>query len=182
MNEKEKIIAKIKESAYDKVNKKIEEERKRIENKINNELKDVERCLQYIKNKMVFKIVERSYSKMEYVLADENTFFEDYNKEPEYGWNKGIKFCDPSRKPYEPLFKVNNESYYDMRYILRHYEETFNKYRERILCLYEKFHTIENLASDLIKQEPKIKKFIEEYKQVEIDEAWLEELRGEEID
>ena len=179
MTEQEKIIAKIKESAYENVNKKLEEERKIVENKINNELKDVERCLQYIQNKMVFKIIGDGYSTKKYVLADENTFFADYTQESEYNWNKGIIFSDSSSKPYEPLFKVNGASYYDMRYVLRHYEETFEQYARELKYLREKFDKISEAADNLIKQEPHIKRLIEEYKKVEIDESWIKELTNE---
>lgn len=176
MNEQEKIIAKIKESAYENVNKKLEEERKRVEDKINNELKDVERCLQYIKNKMVFKIISDRYIVKEYRLADENTFFEDYNKEPEYTWNKGITFANSSKEPYKPLFMINGESYYDMRYIIRHYEETFETYKRRMDDLRKEFNDVEEMAHNLIKQEPHIKRLIEQYKKVEIDESYIEYL------
>lgn len=98
MNEQEMIIAKIKEAAYNNANKKLEAERKVVENKINNELTDVERCLSYIKNKMVFKIIEAKYrTPKEYKLADENMFFEDYIKESKYGWDMGIQFLDSSK-------------------------------------------------------------------------------------
>ena len=49
------IISKIKEKAYENVNKKIEEERKETERKINSELEVVEEILGYIKNKLIFK-------------------------------------------------------------------------------------------------------------------------------
>ena len=177
MNDKEKIIAKIKENAYENVNKKLEEERKKVEDKINNELEYVERCLKYIENKMVFKIIKYNYSAVkEYKLADENTFFEDYSKETEYGWEKGIRFADSSSKPYEPLFKVNGEKYYDMRYIIKHYEETFNDYTRMLNNLRKQFNEVEEMANGLIKQEPHIKKLIEQYKQVEIDETYMENL------
>lgn len=180
MDDRDVIIAKIKESAYENVNKKLEEERKKIENKVNNELKDVERCLQYIKNKMVFKIIKSSWSHTgTYVLADENNFFEDYNREPEYSFNKGIKFSDSSSKPYEPLFKVNGASYYDMRYIIRHYEERFSEYTRRLSDLREQFNKVEEMANELVRQEPQIKKLIEQYKQVEIDESFMEDLENE---
>ena len=132
MSERDKIIAKIKESAYENVNKKLEKERKKVEDKVNNELVYVEKCLQYIGNKMVYKIVKGKYYTENYELADEKTFFEDYNKETDYVWQKGIQFFDLKSKPYEPLFKVNGESYYDMRYIIRNYEETFKDILEKI--------------------------------------------------
>lgn len=180
MNEQEMIIAKIKEAAYNNVNKKLEAERKVVENKINNELTDVERCLSYIKNKMVFKIIVSKYSTTkEYKLADENTFFEDYTKESGYSWNKGVQFLDSSKKPYEPLFKVNGESYYDMRYIIRHYEDSFDVYAKKLNDLRENFNELEEMANNLKRQEPCIKKLIEQYKKVEIDESFTEDLCDE---
>lgn len=180
MNDRDVIIAKIKESAYENVNKKLEEERKKIESKVNNELKDVERCLQYIKNKMVYKIIKSSWtSNGTYTLADENTFFNDYNKEAEYSFDRGIKFYGSNSKPYEPLFKVNGASYYDIRYIIRNYEETFNDYTKRLNGLREQFDKVTEMANELVKQEPQIKKLIEQYKQVEIDESFREDLEEE---
>lgn len=176
MNEQEKIIAKIKEAACENVNHKLEEERKRVENKINHELVDVERCLQYINNKLVYKIIGDWYSTKEYRLADENMFFEDYTKEVKNDWNRGIKFYDISSKPTEPLFKVNGESYYDMRYIIKNYEEKFNRYAEQLNSLRDRFAEISKAADELKKQTPHIKKLIEQYKNVEIDESYLEEL------
>ena len=38
------IISRIKEKAYENVNRKLEEERKKTEDKINNESADVEKC------------------------------------------------------------------------------------------------------------------------------------------
>ena len=173
MTEQEKIINKIRASAIETINKKLEEEKRKIEDKVNNELNDVERCLQYIQNKLVYKIIDKNLACREFILANENIFFEDYNTVPEYDWNKGIKFLD-SRIKGEPLFKVNGHSYYDMRYIIRHYEETFNEYNKRLLKLREQFSTIESLANNLIKQEPLIKELIKKYKQVDIDESFLD--------
>lgn len=173
MSEQERIITKIKESAYANVNKKLEEERKKVEDRINNELKDVEKCLQYIRNKMVYKTTGSNIWNTKYILVDENIFFEDYTNESEYHWNKGIIFSNPNSKPYEPLFKVNGHSYYDMRYIIRHYEETFNSYSRRLNDLYEKFNEIKEAAENLKRQEPHIKELIEQYKQVNIDESFM---------
>ena len=174
------IIAKIKASAYENVTKKLEEERKKTEDKINNELAQVERCLKYINNKMVFKIVKSSWSSVgEYILANENIFFEDYTEESEYNYIRGIKFYDSKSKPYEPLFTVNGASYYDMRYIIRNYEERFNECTRRLNNLRETYDRVEEMANVLIKQEPQIKKLIEQYKQVEIDESFMEDLEIE---
>ena len=89
MNNKD-IISRIKEKAYENVNRKLEEERKKTEDKINNELADAEKCLSYIKNRLVYKIIKENYRTTNYVLADEDMFFDDYNKET--NWYKGIYF------------------------------------------------------------------------------------------
>lgn len=166
---KEDIISKIKEKAYENVNKKIEEERKRTEDKISHELEEVSRCLKYITNKLVFKKITNDYKPVKYVLADEKMFLEDYNKESK--WDKGIKFKGENDKDYEPLFKVNGEYYYDIRYLIRCYEEDFGYYQKRLNELSERFRDIEKCAEELKKQEPQIKKLIEQYKKVEIDEV-----------
>lgn len=165
------IISKIKEQAYENVNKKIEEERKRTENKISYELEHVSKCLKYITNKMVYKIIGNSWSAKEYVLADESMFLEDYNKEPKYSFEKGIRFRQDDAGKYESLFKVNGECYYDIRYIIRNYEERFNDYSRKLNKLRDEFNEIENAAERLKKQEPHIKKLIEQYNKLEIDEV-----------
>ena len=177
MNEQEKIIAKIKEAAYENVNRKLEEERKIVENKISNELVDAEKCLQYINNKMVYKIIRDRYLIKEYCLADENMFFEDYTKDVEYTWNKGIEFYNTKTMPTEPLFVVNGESYYDMRHIIRNYEETFALYSKKLDDLNNKFKEISEAAEELKKHEPHIKNLIEQYKKVEIDESYMNNLQ-----
>lgn len=176
MSDKDKIIAKIKESAYENVNKKMEEERKRVERVINNEVNDVERCLKYIENKMVYKIIKNKYTTKEYRLADVNTFFEDYNKDVEYGWKKGIRFRDSSKNFTRPLFEVNGEYYYDIRYIINHYEERVNDYTRQLNSLNNEFREIKEKADKLIQQESHIKKLIEQYKKVDIDESYLKDL------
>lgn len=122
MTEQEKIVAKIKATAQENLNKKLEEQKKALERNIDYDMKNIERCLQYIKNKMVYKIIGDNIYSNKYVLADENTFLEDFNKEPKWSYKKGIRFFNNESKPYDPLFEVNGESYYDMRFIIRNYK------------------------------------------------------------
>lgn len=164
---KEDIISKIKETAYENVNKKVEEERKRTEEKINKELTVVEEILGYINNKMLF--IKPDYG--EYVLVDEKMFFEDYSKEPENSWNKGLTINHDRKNKYDCFIKVNENRYYDIRYIIRNYEEDFECYRKRIDNLVTGIREIENKVENLKRQEPKIKKLLEQYKQVELNES-----------
>ena len=99
MTEQEKVIAKIKTTAQENLNKKLEEEKRKLESRIAYDTELVERCLKYIQNKMVFKIIGDNIYSNKYVLADENTFLHDYTRKPKYEFDSGINFSDPSDKP-----------------------------------------------------------------------------------
>ena len=163
MNNKD-IISRIKEKAYENVNRKLEEERKKTEDKINNELADVEKCLSYIKNRLVYKIIKENYRTTNYVLADEEMFFNDYSKESK--WHKGIYF--PHDEKY--LFRVNGEDYYDVRYLMQNYREDFEKYRKDLASLTTVFRELEEGYKKLIAQESNVKSMLEQLKKVEITE------------
>ena len=166
---KNDIISKIKEQAYENVNKKIEEEKKATEAKINEELDVVEEILKYIKNKLIFKEIGDSWN-CNYILVTEEVFFEDYNKEPEYSWEKGIKINHNKERKYDPFIKVNGERYYDIRYIIANYEQAFNGYKQRLQNLNESFREIEDKVKELKGREPAIKKLIEEYQTLDLEE------------
>lgn len=160
--ENKDIISKIKEKAYENVNKKIEEQRKETESKIKNELEIVSKCIDLINDKMIFKVID-GYAG-DYVLATPEMFFEDYNKEGKR-YNKGIRFCDRKYK-YEPYFIVNGEDYYDVRYIIGSYEERFKKFSEKTNRLYENLRTLEQEREILIKQQPVIKDLLKQYEEL----------------
>ena len=168
------IELKIKEIAYKNVNKKIEEGRKRVEHKINSELEVVEEILKYIKNKLIFKKVGDNW-KWEYVLVTEDIFFEDYSSEPENSWHKGIEINHEREKKWEYFIRVNGNDYYDIRYIIANYEEDFNFLDRRLNELRESFSRIERIERNLLEQEPKIKKLLEQYQEIEIAEKVSEE-------
>lgn len=160
---KEDIVSKIKEQAYENVNKKIEEERKITEEKINSEIDVVEEILGYIANRMLFKTP--TYG--EYELVDEEMFFKDYAKEVD-DWDKGVKINRERERGRDWFIKVNDEKYYDINYIISDYENTFNYYREKLTNLRSQFNNIEQKVEELKKQEPEIKTLIEKYKKVEV--------------
>lgn len=163
------IVSKIKEMAYENVNKKLEEEKKETERKINSELEVVEEILKYIKNKLIFKKVGDNW-KYDYVLVTEDIFFKDYSSEPKNYWNKGIEIKHKREKKWDYFIKVNGEYYYDVRYIIAGYKEDFDILDNRLNQLREYFSKIEEIEENLLKQEPKIKRLLEQYQEVEIVE------------
>ena len=168
MNKKD-IIAKIKEQAHENVNKNLEKEKAKIEKKIKEELDEVEEILKYIKNKLIYKKVGDNWN-FKYVLVTEKIFFRDYNTEPEYSWKKGIEIRHNRENKYEPFIKVNEENYYDIRYLIRHYEEDFKRFNCRLNNLNQQLRDIEDGVRELKSEEPAIKKLIEEYQSVNIEE------------
>ena len=163
------IISKIKEKAYENVNKKLEEERKETERKINSELEIVEEILKYIKNKLIFKKVGDDW-KHDYILVTEDIFFEDYSGEPKNYWGKGIEIRYNRERKWDWFIKVNGNYYYDIRYIIASYESDFATLSKRLEELRMKFSEIERIERKLLEQEPKIKKLLEQYQEVEITE------------
>lgn len=151
------VISKIKEKAYENVNKKIEEERERTENKIKNELETVKRCVEFIENHLVFKKINYNY-----ILATSDMFFEDYSKQPKYAFDSGVKIKE-NRKAYEPWFKVNGESYYEIRYIIGKYEEDFATITRKAYQLHETIRNLKESWENLEKEQKSIKSLLEQY-------------------
>ena len=151
------VISKIKEKAYENVNKKIEEERERTENKIKNELETVKRCVEFIENHLVFKKMNGDY-----ILATSDMFFEDYSKQAKYSFESGVKIKE-NRKTYEPWFTVNGENYYEIRCIIGRYEEDFSNLVSRGNRLYESINRLKEERDLLIKEQKSIKNLLEQY-------------------
>jgi hypothetical protein len=167
--EKKEIVDKIKSLAYENVNKKIEEEKKKTENKLNEEIDQVEKILKYINNKLLFKEIGERWN-CNYKLVTEEIFFEDFNKEPEYDWKKGIKINFERKNKWDCFIEVNGERYYDIRYIIRNYEETFEFYNSGLELLRKSFNEIRDKAEELKMKEKAIKRLIQEYENIKIDE------------
>ena len=165
----EEIISKIKEIAYENVNKKLKKEREETERKINSELAIVETVLKYIKNKLLFKKVGDSWWQ-DYKMVTEEMFLTDYSREPEHSWSKGIEIKYQREKNWDYFIKINGIYYYDVRYIIRNYEEDFNNLNRRLNRIREDFSKIEEIKQNLLEQEPKIKNLLEQYQEVEIEE------------
>lgn len=159
------IVSKIKEMAYENVNKKIEEERKLTEEKINNELQLVSRCIDLINDNMVFKVID-GYNK-HYVLATPEMFFEDYSKEPKFDFKKGIKFYD-DKHYYDPWFIVNDEKYYDVRYIIGRYAENWGKLKTSFDILKRQISIFENEWNEMLNDQKNVKEVIEEYNRLHV--------------
>lgn len=167
MENREEIIKKIKALANEKATEKVKKIQEETNEKIKQEAEKIEKCLKYIENKLVFKIVRENGYIKNYVLANEEMFMQDYIKKPKFDFYRGIEFCDESQIP---LFMVNGEEYFDMRYIIENYKRAFNEYSSKLKSLQETFKRIEEKGNDLLDMEKGVKSLLEKCQKVKIEE------------
>ena len=153
----EDIENKILEMAQKNVNKKISEEKIKLENKINSEIKDVKLILELINKKMLYK-------------KDKKIFFKDYfEKETKYDWQRKLEIKEPTDKyanycdSYQLQIEVNGEKYYHIGYIINDFEKELSNKINRINYMTDGLYEIKKDFEELVKQEPIIKKMIEDY-------------------
>ncbi|MGI6607537.1 MAG: hypothetical protein ACOX1F_00960 [Erysipelotrichaceae bacterium] len=164
------IVEKIKALAYENINKKLEKEREKTEKRIADDLADVEKALSYIANRLVYKTVSNSFCVSDYVLATEEMFFNDYNKEVEY--SPGLKFSNDYRDGW--LFLINGEFYYDVRKIIKNYERDFDYFKRRFTDLNESFKDLVKKYEVLKTKDKQIKSILEQLEKVKIEEEVTE--------
>lgn len=170
---KESRIQKIRELALKSVNEKKERELKQIEQKINSEIDIVETVLKYIKNKLLFKIKPENYNG-DFILVTEEMFFEDYNKTPKYSFENKLEIRHKRENNWDYFINVKGEKYYDIRYLIRNYEQEYNNAKNQIDRLYDNIRNISDTVDFLKRKELKVKKLIQEYEMIEIDEELTE--------
>lgn len=164
---KENIENKILKLAEKSANKKINEEKKRIEDKLKNEIDDVKFILDLINKKMLYKAIRVNYNIKQYQLITDEIFLEDYfEKEPKSTWGKKLQVKNKEywdSDSYNLEIEVNGEKYYHIGYIINSFETELKEKKNRVKYLNDKLWEIEKDFDDFIKQEPIIKKMIEDY-------------------
>lgn len=158
-----KILALAKESA----NRKIKEEQKKAEEKINSEIEDVKFILELINKKMLYKHKGSYWNKKGYELITKEIFLQDYfEKEPKNSWQKKMQIKDREffdSESYKLAIEVNGEKYYHIGYIINDFENELKDKKNRIKNITEKLTEVEKDFDDFTKQELYIKQMIEDY-------------------
>ena len=151
--------------AQTNVNKKIIEEKIKLENKFNSEIEDVKFILELINKKMLYKKDKKGYE-----LITSEIFLKDYlEKETKYTWQRKLEITEPTNKyadycdSYQLQIEVNGEKYYHIGYIINDFEKELNNKINRINYMTDGLYEIKKDFEELVKQEPIIKKMIEDY-------------------
>ena len=156
--------------AEERVKEKINEERRKTEKQIENEIKDVEFILELIEKKMLYKKIGKNYEKnQKFVMITKEIFLEDYSKEREYDWQRKLEIKDNEffdSENYELKIIVNGVNYYHIGSIIKDFETELKKKIDRIKYVTEGLYDLEKDFEQLKNQEQNIKKFIEDYNEV----------------
>ena len=166
----EDIKDKLLKLAKENVNKKMEEEQKRIEKQIKKEEQYVKFILELIEKNMLYKKIGDWNNPTKYELITEKIFFEDYAKlEPKNSWSKklqikGQEYWDSNS--YKLEIEVNGEKYFHIGYIINNFENDLKEKRTRIKHITDGLWELEKDFEKLKNQEKNIKGFIEDYNAV----------------
>ena len=101
-------------------------------------------------------------------------FFEDYNKTPKYSFENKLEIRHERENNWDYFINVKGEKYYDIRYLIRNYEQEYNNAKNQIDRLYDNIRNISDTVDFLKRKELKVKKLIQEYEMIEIDEELTE--------
>ena len=146
--------------------KKYELERQQWEKTISGELEEVQKAIEMVKSGLCYKkvVLDGGWT-VRYEFATEEMLINDYLTEPKNRYTKrGITFqIFDEKKPWNCIFVVNGENYYDMRYILQRYEKDVIEERNRIIRYNDQLNEIISKFDELIKQYPLIKKLMEDW-------------------
>lgn len=146
--------------------KKYELERQQLEKTISGELEEVQKAIEMVKSGLCYKkVVLNGGWTTRYEFATEEMLIKDYLTEPKNNYTRrGITFqVFDAKKPWDRIFVVNGEDYYDMRHILQRYENDVIEERNRIIRYNDQLNEIIGKFDELIKQYPLIKKMMEDW-------------------
>lgn len=146
--------------------KKYELERQQLEKTISGELEEVQKAIEMVKSGLCYKKVVLDGGWItRYEFATEEMLINDYLTEPKNSYTRrGITFQTfDTKKPWDRIFVVNGEDYYDMRHILQRYENDVIDERNRIIRYNDQLNEIISKFDELIKQYPLIKKMMEDW-------------------
>lgn len=157
--------------AEENVNKKLEEERKKNEAKIEMEIKDVNFILELIEKKMLYKVIGDWREDQRFEMITKEMFLKDYTSEPKESWNKRgitIKKWNGWKESYDLEIVINNEiRYKHIGYIIKDFKETLKDKKDRISRITEGLNEIERQFKELVNQETNIMKFVEDYNETQ---------------
>ena len=158
---KNKIIENIKNTANEIARKKVEEELKNSQSKIEREEKTILEICEKIQTGFWVKRVETSY----FVVATLEEFEKDYFNKSKYGFEQGL------RDVTETSFKINGNSYFHICDLWKNYNKKINDFNYRINELRDRLTEIEQDKEEFLKKFYNFKKCLIDYQKLQDKES-----------
>ena len=158
----------IKNKIYEKVqaqlDAKMAQAQEAARNQAERDREKVEIAIEMISSRLVYKDIGGRGWGHKYVLATEEMFYEDYLKEPESIWQKGLKFNENDGEAwYKGIFTVNGETYYDIHYILAKYQRDVYNVEEELKRRSDYVREIREKYDRAVRDWPEVKKVVEDW-------------------
>ena len=138
-----------------------------IKERLDKDKENLKQAIELINSHTLYKRVNDSCcrGRYKYVLATEEMLKEDYLKEPEHSYSRGISFHRNDWRDVvnRGILKVNGETYYDIRYALNAYEEKIKDKESQLSNLNSMIKEIKDDLSALYDNFPSLKQAITEY-------------------
>ena len=138
-----------------------------VKERLERDKENIVKAIELVKSHTLYKkILDKHYrSRYKYVLATEEMLKEDYLKQPDVYYEKGIQFVDRdiSSVYNTGVLKVNGEVYYDIRFALQQYEEAVRKKTGEVERLNSQIRELQEDIADFKKNFPTLKQAIEEW-------------------
>lgn len=158
----------LKELIENQIEAKKKQELKRIEKQLNADKEVIDKAIELINTHTLYKKIRKN-NYFIYELATEEMFKNDYIREPNFSWKKGVSFYEDefNERINKGVIEVNGEVYYDIRYALNRYEKYMNELTSSLTYIEDKIHEKRKELELLNKEFPTLKKAIEEWQTYE---------------
>lgn len=147
---------------------KKKQELERIEKQLNADKEVIDKAIELINTHTLYKKISKN-NHFVYELATEEMFKNDYMREPNLSWKKGVRFHknEFNEKINKGVIEVNGEVYYDIRYALNSYEKYMDELTSSLTCIEDEIREKRKELELLNKEFPTLKKAIEEWQKYE---------------
>lgn len=147
---------------------KKKQELERIEEQLNADKEVIDKAIELINTHTLYKKISK-HNNYVYELATEEMFKDDYMREPNFSWKKGVSFHEDAfnERINKGVIEVNGEVYYDIRYALNSYEKYMNELTSSLTYIEDKIREKRKELELLNKEFPTLKKAIEEWQKYE---------------
>ncbi len=143
------------------------QEIEKVKRRLDADKEILKQAIELVNSHTLYKKVDRRGYKLQYVLVTEEMLKEDYLKESKYHSGINFYFEDYGDRYYynRGIMQVNDETYYDIRYVLQEYENSVHKKERDLTYLEDSLRKVKQELEEMNQAFPSIKKAIIEWQE-----------------